>query len=125
MEFYGETGFRIHNGVGFINGRPREDAEVEASGDGKSVLRRQICVKFTNGYKLSIIFGEFAYCSNRDTNLGGHGFRELCEDAEIAIIKPGGGFYEMPEWGDDVLGWQTPEEVLNWIEFVKQLGENK
>jgi hypothetical protein len=117
MQFNGEVGFRIHNGVGFINGRPREDAEVNTDGN----IHHQILVKFKNGYELSIIFGTFAYCSNRDNDLGGHGFRELCEDAEIAILKPNGKFYKILEWGDDVLGYQTPEEVLKWIEFVKNL----
>jgi len=114
-------GFEIKNGVGFINGKPREDAEAISDDRGTQGYRRQIIVKFVAGYKLSIVFGIYAYCSNREPDLGGHGFNENCEDAEIAILEPSGEFHEMPDWGDQVLGWQTPEEVLEWIEFVRDL----
>jgi sulfur carrier protein ThiS len=61
-------------------------------------------VKFKNGYTVSVQFGSMNYSNNK-------------ADCEIAVIDKNGKFAPRPDWGDDVAGYRTPEEMLeimNW-----------
>ena len=39
-----------------------------------------------------------------------------CKDAEIAVIKPDGEYYQFED--DSVVGWRTPDQVASLIAFV-------
>ena len=79
-------------------------------------------VKFANGYSVSVQFGTGAYCSRKDHSqpYGIERESEVWEstDAEIAIFDPGGNFFPLPEWGDDVKGWLSADEVLGIMNLV-------
>jgi len=68
-------------------------------------------IKMSNGYTVSVQFGSFNYCSNRDNDdcspLGS-------PNAEVAVIDPDGNFVALSEH-DDVLGYQTVSEVISLI----------
>ena len=87
-------------------------------------------ITFENGYTLSVQFGTGNYCSVRySAKWGDEKKVDMWEspNAEIAVIKPGGGFMGLEEFGldytdaDVVAGWQTPEEVLELMNKVKDL----
>ena len=77
---------------------------------------------FANGWTISVQFGSFNYCDNRSFRappsikeiLGSappaDGFVS-CPTAEVAVIKPDGSFARISGC-DDVMGWQTPEQVF-------------
>ena len=63
---------------------------------------------FANGYTVSVQFGRENYCANRDGKDGGKS-----PNAEVAAWKTHG----LGEWvklgeNDEVIGWQTPDQVL-------------
>ena len=77
-------------------------------------------ITFENGYTVSVQFGKYNYCSNRDRR-----------DDEAQQGKDGSGTAETAVWaqdgdlihinGDDadnVQGWQTPEQVLKTINWA-------
>lgn len=90
--------------------------------DGNLVLSGyHIC--FDNDVILSVQFGGSHYCTPRDKRLDMMGnvnhqfsFLEMSIDAEIAIIKDG-ELTHYDEWGDSVLGYQTPDEIMQMIEI--------
>jgi hypothetical protein len=82
-------------------------------------------VTFANGWKVSVMFGAGNYCQNRFEDVD---HRETVpvwgsfhsDDAEVAVFTPDDEFSTdfpgCPE-GDQVLGWITPEtmlEIMNW-----------
>ena len=86
-------------------------------------------IKFANGYVLSVQFGAFNYCSNKDNTrrnnfvLGAVTDKySKCDNCETAIIKPNGRFLKYK--GDDVQGWQTANDVAEAITFINSLESN-
>lgn len=96
---------------------------------------------FPNGFVMSVQFGFGTYSSNHDWGMGSGGtslvdvfqgkasfpdWRETAETAEIA-----GWWYDnedIEHWitwedGDQVLGYQTPEQVFTWM--AKYGGQSK
>lgn len=74
------------------------------------VSERGFRLAFENGYGISIIKHERAYCSENT--------------AEIAILK--GEHLTDPsvineEWGDQVKGWVTADEIASYINKVKSI----
>ena len=67
----------------------------------------QAFVDLGNGCKASVIQHEFSY-----------GGREGLY--EIGFIGPSGDFEEVPEWGSQVNGCLTEEDVEKEIEFLKE-----
>ena len=67
----------------------------------------QAVMEFPNGWGLSVVNGEYAYC-DEDTY-------------EVEILWLGGIDYST-ELTDDVLGYQTPEEITD---IMKKLQEMK
>ena len=89
----------------------------------------QICdgkgfqMTFENGVTLSVQFGPGNYCENRSTedfSVPRKTSLWKSKDAEIAILLPNGEFYQIHEY-DQVAGWQTVEDVCEWIEFARNL----
>jgi hypothetical protein len=74
-------------------------------------------VTFENGWTVSVQFGSFNYCDKSSFDLKGivpeppkDGFW-LSPTAEVAVLKPDGRFARISDC-DEVMGWQTPEQVL-------------
>jgi hypothetical protein len=66
--------------------------------------------KFDNGFSLSVIAGEFAYCTPRERSLDPDFFSEF----EVAVFNSDGEFVRefFPEdHNDDVMGWQTRADI--------------
>ena len=78
---------------------------------------------FENGFTLSVQFGPGNYCERRyphDHDAPQKKREWTSKDAEIAIFTPTGNFYTLP-CGDNVLGWQSVDDVCKWIEFTRNL----
>ena len=75
-------------------------------------------VEFSNGYKVSVMFGSGNYCDNYAKHRGSTvevWSKIESKNAEIAIFKDG-EYVEFPGF-DEVIGYVTPEFVLgvmNW-----------
>jgi hypothetical protein len=65
-------------------------------GDGR--VRVQAVHKFENGYRVSVVGGDFLYGDGVDT-------------FEVAIFDPNGDFHRLDGWYDDVYGWASKQEV--------------
>jgi hypothetical protein len=68
-------------------------------------------MKFANGYTISVQFGNGNYCT-RDS-IG------VAESAEIAIWDQDKTWYDFGM--DTVKGWCSADEVVSWMDKVKQL----
>jgi len=86
-----------------------------------------------NGYGISVVFAPFSYCDNYDMmpieecieaeNKPGvflHAGIAGCANAEVAILKPNGGFLHREEWGDSVKGHVTPDELVELLQEVSK-----
>jgi hypothetical protein len=95
----------------------------------KVMGNRGFHITFENGVTVSVQFGGGNYCSNHnDFDLLGHELeRRVVEsfDAEIAIWKRGGQWItkEFKNSADDVLGWQSPSDILEALNWAKARGE--
>lgn len=62
---------------------------------------------FSNKWQISVQFGDMSYCDNGETT------------AEIAIFTPEGDFFEHKDFGgDQVKGWCSPDEVLQYMNWA-------
>ena len=91
--------------------------------NGKEQQGFQVVLK--NGYKVSVQFGAYAYCSNYPRNLKG-GLEAVKDNesytAETAIIKPNGNFLK---WrGNIVQSHQISSEFLETINYANSLEPN-
>lgn len=77
-------------------------------------MGRGFQVTFKNGHTVSVQFGPGTYCENRDMDFdqNAHAGEKGSATAETAHWGPDGKFIPLSEAGDDVNGWQTPEQVL-------------
>lgn len=74
-------------------------------------------VAFANGHTVSVQFGYGNYCSNRDRR-SQPGEDRASGTAEVAIWNAAGDWIRLPDWTDDVHGWQTPAQVLEIMQVV-------
>lgn len=91
------------------------------SNDGKMALTGYQ-IEFNNGLILSVQFGGGHYASNRDKRLSmtfnisnQFSFLEISDTAEIAILK-NDVLVHIDEWQDSVLGYQSPDEIMQVID---------
>lgn len=90
-------------------------------------------ITFANNVTISVQFGPYNYCEKRGVGRKlVEGFGEIVQEsprgipnwesgnAEVAILLPDGKFYRISEH-DDVIGWQTAEDVAKWIEVARKL----
>ena len=74
------------------------------------ITERGFRLSFENGYGISVLKFERAYCSENT--------------AEIAILK-GESLIDPSvineKWGDQVKGWVTADEIANYINKVKSI----
>ena len=76
-------------------------------------------IKFDNGYTVSVQFGAYHYCDNRDNLSAESGDFVESANAEIAIIKPDDGGF-VPLIDNDVAGYVTPDQIAKIIHYVSQ-----
>lgn len=69
---------------------------------------------FENGWTISVQFGKSNYIADREHD--GHSI-----NAEIAAWGPDGEWYYFPDSNDQVLGWQSPNQVLEWMNFFANM----
>ena len=100
---------------------------------GFAITRHKgVRIKFANGWSISIQWGPGNYTTaerNRSpwSKDDWHGWLAPkraefwgSEDAEIAILQPNGNWYrpEGEDWGDDVKGYCTPDDVLKYMNMI-------
>lgn len=73
---------------------------------------------FDNGWTVSVQWHSGAYCSRKDLHYA-PGSEEFGDSftAEIAAWDSNGDWYEFES--DTVLGYQTPNEVVTFMELIK------
>ena len=76
----------------------------------------QSVMEFENGYGVSVVCGQFFYCSPRENLYAA----SMYEAYEVAILKDGSLTYDTPIT-DDVIGYASPEEVTSIMERVQNL----
>lgn len=85
----------------------------------KSQERPGFSMTFENGWTISVQFHASAYCERNQSLVENREDKNPAEspDAEIAIWNSEGDWYDFGS--DEVLGYQTPDEVADWITKVK------
>lgn len=75
-------------------------------------------ITFENGYTVSVQFGPGNYSDNYDLSGIDHYGKPVppSSTAETALLGPNGEFIEYK--GDDVQGRQTPEDVLELLNYA-------
>ena len=80
---------------------------------------------FSNVCGVSVQIGPGNYCDNYDMSIGEDeelSGREGSNTAEIAVITPEGELFPHPDFeGDTVKGWIKPEDILQYMEYAKNL----
>ena len=96
-----------------------------------SAMNQGFLMSFANGYTVSIRWGCFNYCDNRELEWNGAPVNNInvsreSATAEIAAMRPDGSWYVPPEMADlfehDVVaGRVTPDQVAKFIQVVSQV----
>ena len=77
-------------------------------------------ITFENGYTVSVQFGKYHYCSNKNLKLHDDIYTKDCRNAETAIFyKDDRPFHKYK--GDDVQSYQSPKEVLETLKYAESL----
>jgi len=73
---------------------------------------------FANGWSISVQWSSFNYCANKSYSISFDEVQEPhCTTAECAVWDANGDWFPLTEH-DDVIGWQTPDEVAALITRV-------
>ena len=80
---------------------------------------------FDNGWTISVQWHTGAYCERKQVLVGYAEDKKPAESAtaEIAMWDKHGNWYTFEH--DTVLGYQTPDEVAEWIEITRSLKEDE
>lgn len=86
-------------------------------------------IDFKNGWSVSVQFGAGHYCANGKASINISDEFLECPNAEIAAWPTdarGEGYSHLQEWftfedGDQVKGWQSPEQVLQFMNMISTL----
>ncbi len=101
--------------------RPSTKQKSEANRGFAITEHKGVRITFANGFSVSIQWGPCNYGSHHDTwdfmaprkaDVWG------AEEAEVAVMAPGGGFFRLPGEDDDVIGYRTPADVLEILNKV-------
>ena len=81
-------------------------------------------LEFSNGWTISVQWGPGNYTEGREKmkwDAPKSSDRWESSSAEIAILDPDGNFHrpEGKDWGDDVAGWLSADDVAEYIEYTK------
>ena len=78
-------------------------------------------IEFENGVTVSVQFGEFNYHSCKRGDLG------KSNDAEIGVWDKNGIWITKKRRGyakgDDVVGYQTPKQIIGWCNWAMKYNE--
>lgn len=78
-------------------------------------------ITFENGWTVSVQFGHMNYCDNQDILASfDHEEGQTSPNAEIAAFDHR-GWYRDDSMTDDVIGWQSPAQVLAFINKIAAL----
>lgn len=94
----------------------------------KITIGKGFHIKFKNGYTISVQFGMGNYCDFHDASFSIKEYEKQqieraeigSSTAEIAILKDG-KLITVEEWGDEIKGYCSPEEVLKWMNYAESL----
>jgi len=83
--------------------------------------KKGFSITFDNGYRVSVQFGAGNYCDNYDLDIIDHFDKPVPPSftAETALISPNGDFIKYKD--DDVQARQTPEDVLELMNYAAKL----
>jgi hypothetical protein len=93
--------------------------------DFRITLQGNFQVRFANGVQVSVFIGKGAYIKGRGENqsfymsIDDDNSNRESPNAEIAVFDKDDNYIirKFKDDGDDVIGWQSPEqflEILNW-----------
>jgi hypothetical protein len=83
-------------------------------------------MQFDNGWRVSVQFGTFHWCSNRDlachvtTAPANPDQPKQCANAEVAVIDPDGSM-EASDGRDMIFTFQSPEDVAEILSKVSKI----
>lgn len=80
-------------------------------------------ITFANGCTVSIQFRASNYCEHhKDLFTGSIDlYRGPSKDAEVAAWTKDEKWITLPDWGDNVKGYQTPAQILQFMNYVAGL----
>ena len=87
----------------------------------KSCENKGFQITFDNGWTISVQWGKGNYCDRRDYSMFSMATEDgvvECKNAEVAVWDADGVWLPLQDSGDDVIGWQTPDEVAALITRV-------
>ena len=76
-------------------------------------------LNFDNGFSISVVAGEMAYCTPRKDNSD----PDFFSDFEVAVFAPNGDWATrdfLPESKDDVLGWRSRAEINSLMLLIQR-----
>jgi hypothetical protein len=89
----------------------------------KTSQQKGFKIEFANGWIASIQFGPGNYCDNYHESIGEEQAWES-GTAEVAAINPNTNeLHQFDGWNDSVKGWQSPQEVLEFLNMVASQGK--
>lgn len=97
----------------------------------KITLQGNSQVTFANGVTVSLFIGTGAYITGRGKNISFYMSRDDAErranNCEIAIFDKNGDWItkKWKNYGDDVVGWQSPEQYLEALNWASKYQEDK
>lgn len=101
-------------------------------GKFKSTERKGFQITFENGLTVSVQWGAGNYCDNRYNPNFSRTKDAACENAEVAVWcnerwLNANSFLseEDADWCDDVVGWLTPEQVVDLLYRVRNYPADK
>ena len=80
-------------------------------------------LKFENNWTVSVQFGEYNYCTRTDVGPTVSTVGHQSNDAEIAAWDKNGNWYKFSN-GEQVKGWQSADEIADFIQFIKNCKGN-
>lgn len=89
----------------------------------RSQDRPGFCIRFENGWTISVQWHNGAYCERKSLSLDSFTDSNPADSAtaEIAIWNEEGDWYDFGS--DQVLGYCTPDEVADWITKTKSFAK--
>ena len=92
-----------------------------------STLRKGFQMTFENGLTASVQWGAGNYCENHFTGDTTYMTDAESNNAEVVVMDSVGRFLnanefvpeEKQDWMDDVVGWMTPDQVVEFLYNVK------
>ena len=83
---------------------------VEKEEDKSDSLMERVRIEFKNGYSVSIIQGEYAYC-------GPDSYEIALFDGDVMD----GSLFDEEDQGDDVLGYCDREKVIHYLKKLARM----